>query len=61
MNTYRYRDLAGIGIPYSRAHLSTLMALRSFPKATQLMNGTVVWDRAEVDAWLASVKVPAPA
>ncbi len=55
MLTYRYRELAALGIPYTRTHIKTLMDRRSFPfpKAIKLMNGNVVWDASEVNAWLA--------
>jgi predicted DNA-binding transcriptional regulator AlpA len=52
MKQYRYRDLAGLGIPYTRTHLKTLAGRGTFPQPTKLMNGTLVWDLADIDAWL---------
>jgi predicted DNA-binding transcriptional regulator AlpA len=51
--TYRYRDLAGLGIPYSRHNLGRLTKIGRFPQPRKLLNGAVVWDSAEVETWLA--------
>ncbi len=54
MFTYRYRDLAMIGVPYSRTHLQTLIAAGKFPRPTKAMNGLISWPKDAIDAWLAA-------
>jgi predicted DNA-binding transcriptional regulator AlpA len=50
---YRYRDLAELGIPFTRTHLNTMIKAGRFPRPHKELNGTLCWDKAEVNAWLA--------
>lgn len=47
-----YRDLKGLGIPFSRSHLYVLMRDNKFPQAMKLTENKIAWLREEIDTWI---------
>jgi prophage regulatory protein len=47
----RYKDLAGVGIHWSRTHLDRLEAAGTFPKRVHIGTGTVGWLASEIEAF----------
>jgi prophage regulatory protein len=60
-DTYRFRDLASAGVIFSRVTIQNMVRAGTFPQHVKLMNRTIVWHRADVDAWLASRTARVPA
>ena len=52
MKALTYPELRGKGICYSRVHLDRLMRAKLFPQKINLSDARIVWDEAEIDAWL---------
>jgi Prophage CP4-57 regulatory protein (AlpA) len=53
MRVLTFADLRAIGIRYSREHPNVLISEQKFPGSFQLSEGgRVVWDEADIDAWL---------
>jgi predicted DNA-binding transcriptional regulator AlpA len=48
----RFKDLAGLGITYSRTHVHLLTKMGKFPKPTKTLSGHIMWDRDAVHAWI---------
>ena len=44
------------GIEYCRVHVLRLMKRGEFPQSWRIGPNCVVWDEAEIDAWLAEKK-----
>jgi predicted DNA-binding transcriptional regulator AlpA len=53
MQVYRFRELKGAGVPFTRKHVTTLEKRSEFPQHFNLTDFTVVWIADEVDAWVA--------
>jgi predicted DNA-binding transcriptional regulator AlpA len=49
---YRFKDLKGVGIPFTFKHILDLERLGRFPKRAKLSTQTTVWVADEVDDWL---------
>jgi prophage regulatory protein len=52
MRIYRFRDLRGAGVPFTRKHVRTLELLDQFPRRVAFGASTVAWVADEVDAWV---------
>lgn len=53
MRILTYADLRDRGIPWSREHINIMIKGGKFPPSFQLSaGGRIVWDEAEIDAWL---------
>jgi len=51
-----FRDLAQLGVNYTRQSLNALIARRAFPACEKLCNGHIRWRKADIVAWLAARK-----
>jgi hypothetical protein len=51
---YRFRDLRDAGIPWTRKHIRHLEQSGRFPRRIYLGPNTVMWDAAEIDAFVAA-------
>jgi predicted DNA-binding transcriptional regulator AlpA len=49
----RYHQLAPMGIPYSRQHLTLLEGRGEFPKRVKLSARVVAWRLSEIRDWMA--------
>jgi prophage regulatory protein len=49
---YRFRDLKGAGVPYTRKHITDLEKRSHFPMHFQLGPNSVGWVASEVDEWI---------
>jgi hypothetical protein len=54
MRIYRFRDLRGAGVPFTRKHVRTLEQLDQFPRHVNFGVSTVAWLADEVDEWVAT-------
>jgi hypothetical protein len=54
MRIYRFRDLRGAGVPFTRKHVRTLEQLDQFPHHVNFGVSTVAWVADEVDEWVAT-------
>jgi hypothetical protein len=53
LEVYRYRDLAGVGITWSRTCLNMWEKQGRFPRRVPYGKQTA-WKRADIDSWLAA-------
>jgi predicted DNA-binding transcriptional regulator AlpA len=49
----RYHQLAQLGIPYSRQHLTVLEDRGEFPKRVKLSARVIAWRLSEIRNWMA--------
>ena len=49
---YRYRDLKGAGVPFTRKHITALEKRDDFPPHFELGENSVAWVADEVDRWV---------
>jgi predicted DNA-binding transcriptional regulator AlpA len=50
MSLLSFKELASVGIPYTRQHVDTLEKAGKFPKRIHIGKRTVRWLRSEVEA-----------
>ena len=52
MKLISIRELDGMGVSYSRAHIYRLVRAGKFPKPIKLGENRIAWVEAEVDEWI---------
>jgi predicted DNA-binding transcriptional regulator AlpA len=52
MRVYRFRDLKGAGVPFSRKHITSLERAGEFPRHFDIGVHSVCWVAEEVDRWV---------
>jgi predicted DNA-binding transcriptional regulator AlpA len=52
MRLYRFRDLKGAGVPFTRKHVTHLEKLGKFPSHFKIGENSVTWIADEVDRWV---------
>jgi predicted DNA-binding transcriptional regulator AlpA len=61
MNFLRFKDLKSRGVVMNWTTLARLVREQGFPAGTRLGAQTRAWSEAEVEAWLESRRIAAPA
>jgi prophage regulatory protein len=52
MRIYRFHQLRGAGVPFTRKHVRTLEKVDQFPRHVNFGVSTVAWIADEVDEWV---------
>ena len=52
MRTYRFRELKGAGVPFTRKHVTHLEKHNKFPRHFKIGENSVSWIADEVDRWV---------
>jgi predicted DNA-binding transcriptional regulator AlpA len=52
MRLYRFRDLKGAGVPFTRKHVAHLERREKFPRHLKIGENSISWIADEVDRWV---------